>query len=166
MALLAATLCQPEDIRPFIDPNLLFQIARHESKLQVDAVNHNANGTTDYGATQINSSNLEYLGVTADELVDSTPITVRGVEVPRGLCAAMRASARFLANLSRYNSGKPSSTVGIKYATGVINEPLIGGSRGNSMLPLQSAAPANQTSGGDLDMEDAPSQPETLRVGG
>jgi hypothetical protein len=162
MALLAASLCQPDDIRPLIDPNLLFQIARHESGLRVDAVNHNANGTSDYGATQVNETNFVYLGVTADELTDTAEIIVRGVSVPRGLCAAMRASARFLANLSRYNTGKPSSSVGIKYATGVINEPLTGVSQKNAHAPIRSIADrGNEMS----DIEDAPGQLETPQAG-
>lgn len=44
-----------------IDPLLLYAIAQVESRLRSGAVNHNRDGTVDYGVMQINSSHLPWL---------------------------------------------------------------------------------------------------------
>lgn len=55
--------CFDEAGRMFaISPKLLEAIARHESRLDPEAINRNANGTYDYGLMQINSSWADHLG--------------------------------------------------------------------------------------------------------
>ncbi len=45
-------------------------IAEAESNGDPSAINHNKNGTTDYGVLQINSSNLKSLGITPQQAMD------------------------------------------------------------------------------------------------
>ena len=67
-----------------INPTLLENIARVESSLNPNAVNKNANGTSDIGLMQINSAWLKQMGVNADELLrDACLNTMTGARILR-----------------------------------------------------------------------------------
>ncbi|GAB1845837.1 type III secretion system invasion protein IagB [Achromobacter xylosoxidans] len=62
-----------------IDPLLLYAIAQVESSLRPGAINHNRNGTADYGVMQINSIHFPWLkqhGIDARRLLDEPCTTV------------------------------------------------------------------------------------------
>lgn len=89
----ALTLALSCNIPPSIVP-IIVGIARHESGLNPDAVNHNANGTIDAGLAQVNSSNWGWLGIhSLAEALDP--------------CTSLRGGARVL--LARYNGNPPDS---------------------------------------------------------
>lgn len=46
-----------------VPPALALGVAAHESGFQPDATNYNANGTTDFGVMQLNSSTVQTLGI-------------------------------------------------------------------------------------------------------
>ncbi len=62
-----------------INPNLLEAIAYTESRLKEDSINTNANGTSDYGLMQINSSwfkSLSDLGVSESDVINKPCVNV------------------------------------------------------------------------------------------
>jgi soluble lytic murein transglycosylase-like protein len=69
-----ATACWQEAAQRYgVDAALLYAIARTESGLNEGALNHNANGSTDIGLMQINSSwlpRLQRYGIDAVALMD------------------------------------------------------------------------------------------------
>jgi hypothetical protein len=69
--------------------------AKIESSHDPAATHANHNGTTDYGLFQINSTNLERLGLTPFTALDP--------------CLSMNAAEKVM--LSTYNSGKPTASV-------------------------------------------------------
>ena len=89
-----------------IDPLLLYAIAQVESRLQADAVNHNRNGTVDYGVMQINSIHLPWLkrhGIDAQRLL-SEPCTT--VEVGASILADMMSRLGYSWDaVGAYNAG-------------------------------------------------------------
>ncbi|OPY60382.1 MAG: Transglycosylase SLT domain protein [Syntrophorhabdaceae bacterium PtaU1.Bin034] len=58
-----------------ISPQLLWAIAKTESNFSATAVNHNNNGSFDYGVMQINSSWYRELRVPIDGCTYATPVT-------------------------------------------------------------------------------------------
>ncbi|RBL79172.1 hypothetical protein DDE05_59745 [Streptomyces cavourensis] len=72
-----------------IDPLLLYAIAQVESRMQPGAVNHNRDGSVDYGVMQINSVHLPWLkqrGIDARRLLDEP-------------CTAVHVGASILADM-------------------------------------------------------------------
>ncbi|MCZ8438960.1 transglycosylase SLT domain-containing protein [Achromobacter xylosoxidans] len=72
-----------------IDPLLLYAIAQVESRMQPAAVNHNRDGSVDYGVMQINSVHLPRLkqrGIDARRLLDEP-------------CTAVHVGASILADM-------------------------------------------------------------------
>ncbi|OSS42543.1 Hpa2 protein [Desulfurella amilsii] len=53
-----------------INPYLLYSLAVHESTLNPRAVNHNSDGSTDYGLMQINTTNFGGLGLNLGNVFD------------------------------------------------------------------------------------------------
>lgn len=96
-----AVSCQPPGAN--IPPELIAAQAQRESGLDPAAVHRDANGTTDYGLMQINSRNIGWLGLIH----------------PFDACESIRAAAKLIALLSRYNSGLPNRSLG--YASNVIS---------------------------------------------
>ena len=88
-AALTALIAQCAGPSPPID--LLTRIVMHESGGNPSATNLNANGTTDYGLAQINSSNLAWLGETPASIMDP--------------CRNMAAEVRILRGFSGYATG-------------------------------------------------------------
>ena len=84
-------------------------IAKHESGLNPLAINHNANGTTDYGIAQINGSNFSWLSVSLH-----TPVNARTVMDP---CLNLQAAMRVL--FAKYQ-GNPPDLVKAAYAADVV----------------------------------------------
>lgn len=102
----AAALALATQCGAGLDPNLLVGIARHESRLNTEAVNVNANGSRDIGLMQINSSNFAWLGLTAETALDP--------------CVSMRAGAAVLTRLSTYNTGSPTRGIANGYVQAVV----------------------------------------------
>ena len=85
-------------------------IALHENHtLNHYAINHNSNGTTDYGLAQINSSNFVWLTKSL-----GVPVNERTIFDP---CINLQAALQVL--FVRYN-GNPPDEVKVAYATGAI----------------------------------------------
>jgi Transglycosylase SLT domain len=97
-ALAIALKCLPPAVAP-----VMVGIAQHESGLDPSAVHHNANGTTDWGLAQVNSSNFSWTGLTPNTALDP--------------CANLRAGAMVL--FAKYN-GNPPAAVKIAYANDVM----------------------------------------------
>jgi hypothetical protein len=104
-ALGLALKCLPPALAP-----IAAGIALHENpKLDMQAVNHNANGTRDYGLAQINSANFGWLSVSMH-----TPVNERTIFDP---CINLQASMRVL--FAKYN-GDPPDVVKAAYAADVM----------------------------------------------
>jgi Transglycosylase SLT domain len=88
-AALTALIAQCAGPSPPID--LLTRIVMHESRGNPAETNLSANGTTDYGLAQINSSNLAWLGETPASIMDP--------------CRNIAAEARILRGFSGYATG-------------------------------------------------------------
>jgi Transglycosylase SLT domain len=97
-ALAIALKCVPPAVAP-----VMVGIAQHESGLDPAAVHHNANGTTDWGLVQVNSSNFAWTGLTPSTALDP--------------CANLRAGAMVL--FAKYN-GNPPAAAKIAYANDVM----------------------------------------------
>jgi len=97
-ALALANAC----VGPTLAP-VMVGIAQHESGLDPAAINHNRNGSTDYGIAQVNSANFGWLGLNAQTAMDP--------------CQNLRAGARVL--LAKYN-GNPPDADKITYAAAVM----------------------------------------------
>lgn len=68
--MIANAFCFDEAARVYgVNPDLLRVIAKIESNNKVSAVNHNQNGSTDFGVMQINSSWIKPLGIDQQELL-------------------------------------------------------------------------------------------------
>jgi soluble lytic murein transglycosylase-like protein len=96
-------LCFAEAAAEFnIDPLLLYSIAMAESKMKIDAINTNKDGTQDFGLMQINSSHLPRLrraGITKTILL-SDP------------CVNIMAGAAILSDFKRLYNGDEWHAVG------------------------------------------------------
>lgn len=105
---LALTCNIPEPVIP-----LIVGIAKHESGLNTQATNKNANGTIDAGLAQVNSSNWGWLGIhSLQEALDP--------------CTSLRGGVRVL--LARYN-GNPPDTLKALYSASVLADvPLVSAS--------------------------------------
>lgn len=89
----------PESVVP-----LIVGISKHESGLNTQAINKNANGTIDAGLSQVNSSNWGWLGIhSLQEALDP--------------CTNLRGGVRVL--LARYN-GNPPDTLKAFYSAAVL----------------------------------------------
>jgi len=102
---IAAALAIAVQCAPGVDPMMLVGIAKHESGLDPTRVNHNKNGTTDYGLLQINSANFGWLGLTPESAMDP--------------CKSMRAGAEVLRSISAYNTGSTTRGFGNGYVGAV-----------------------------------------------
>lgn len=79
-------------------------IAQHENpRLDTETINHNGNGTSDYGLAQINTVNLGWLGLTPRTVLEP--------------CANLKAAVAVL--FARYN-GNGTSHQKATYAAGAI----------------------------------------------
>jgi hypothetical protein len=82
-------------------------IALHENpRLDTEAVNRNANGTTDFGLTQVNTVNFGWLSAAMHRPINAQTIT--------DVCTNLEAGLRVL--FVRYN-GTPPPTVAAAYST-------------------------------------------------
>lgn len=105
VAMAIALQCLPASLAP-----IAAGIALHENpKLDRQAVNRNANGTSDYGLAQINSANFGWLSKSMQ-----TPVNERTIFDP---CINLQAAMRVL--FVRYN-GNPPDVVKAAYAAGVM----------------------------------------------
>jgi hypothetical protein len=104
-AMALALQCVPPSLAP-----IAAGIALQENpKLDLQAVNHNVNGTFDYGLAQINSANFAWLSQSM-----RTPVNERTIFDP---CINLQAAMRVL--FARYN-GNPTDAVKAAYAAGVM----------------------------------------------
>lgn len=127
---LAATLSYPACVTPIeqhfrLPPGIVPAIIRVESGGNPAAVNRgaNRNGTTDYGLMQINSIHLPRLaahGVDEQVLLSAPCINVAvGADVlHQGLT---RTGGALAPALSKYNTGRPDSSIGAAYAARVLS---------------------------------------------
>jgi hypothetical protein len=105
VALGIALKCLPSALAP-----IAAGVALHENpKLDLQAVNHNTNGTSDYGLAQINSANFVWLSKSMQ-----TPVNERTIFDP---CINLQASMRVL--FAKYN-GNPPNVVKAAYAADVM----------------------------------------------
>jgi SLT domain-containing protein len=81
-AALTALIAQCAGPSPPVD--LLTRIVMHESGGNPSAANLNANGTTDYGLAQINSSNLAWLGETPTSIMNPCQNIAAETRILRG----------------------------------------------------------------------------------
>jgi type IV secretion system protein VirB1 len=111
---------------PSVDPNMIVAIGQHESGLDPLTIHDNATGVVmhgsevasaaaqlitaghsiDLGLMQINSNNLQLLGLS---IVDAFTA-----------CRSVEAAAKLLALFSRYNTGSPQRGIANGYATKVM----------------------------------------------
>lgn len=106
---------------PF-DENLLHAFAWHESDLNPLAVDHDSNGTTDYGLMQINDSNFAALGLSGNDWQDPA----KSIDAAAHLLANLyqqQPGLSLLDYISAYNAGFSSEHSGAKRnaAGGYIN---------------------------------------------
>jgi hypothetical protein len=128
-------------VGPSLAP-VMVGIAQHESGLDPSVVHRNPNGTIDVGLVQVNSLNFAWLGLTMQTAMDP--------------CRNLAAGARVL--LVKYN-GNPPDAGKVTYANAVTAR--IRSLDGNSGV----ASGATHQNDEAPDLEDAPGQPETLRIG-
>jgi Transglycosylase SLT domain len=129
---LALTCNIPEPVVPII-----VGIAKHESGLNTEAINHNTNGTLDAGLAQLNSSNWGWLGIhSLAQALDP--------------CTNLRGGVRVL--LARYNGNPPDSGKAL-YSAAVL-----------AAIPKPSTTKMPAQNDEAPDLEDAPGQPETLEI--
>ena len=125
---LAATLSYPACVAPLeqhfgLPRGIVPAIIRVESGGNPQAINRaNRNGTVDYGLMQINSIHLPRLaahGVDEQVLLSQPCINVAiGADVlHQGLS---RTGGALAAALSKYNTGRPDSSIGAAYAARVL----------------------------------------------
>ena len=81
-------------------------VLRENPRFDADAVNHNRNGTTDFGLTQVNTGNFGWLS-----LAMHRPINAQTILEP---CTNLEAGLRV--EFVRYN-GNPPPTVAADYST-------------------------------------------------
>ena len=94
-----ALTCLPPSLAP-----IAVGIAKHENpRLDTTALNHNVNGTVDYGLGQINTVNLGWLGLTPQTVLDP--------------CLNLKAAIRVM--FARYN-GNPPPAVKASYSAGLL----------------------------------------------
>lgn len=96
-----AVLALAASCQNVVAPQTLLKIAQVETNLNPSARHQNRDGSWDLGLMQINSKNLEWLGLTD----------------PFDPCQSIHAAAALLASYSRYNSGSP--TASMEYAMAV-----------------------------------------------
>lgn len=128
LTLIATHHCVPPSLA-----NVAVGIALHESRLVTDAVNHNPNGTYDYGLMQINSSNFSWLHLSSNTALDP--------------CANIAAGLKVF--FVKYN-GNPPPLVAERYAAAAINAAW----QVDAINPPSSAQPA--TNSGDPCQSDDP----------
>ena len=91
-----------------LSPNMVLAIMRVESNFNDKAVSKpNSNGTTDYGLMQINSANLEWLGLTTATAMNADLNTKAGCRVLATASAYLRDHSKFsdVNLISAYNAG-------------------------------------------------------------
>jgi type IV secretion system protein VirB1 len=111
---------------PSVDPNMIVAIGQRESGLDPLTIHDNATGVVlhgsevasaaaqlitaghsiDLGLMQINSNNLELLGLSVDDAFTA--------------CRSVGAAAKLLALFSQYNTGSPQRGIANGYATKVM----------------------------------------------
>jgi hypothetical protein len=137
--LAVARLCLP----PLLAP-IAAGIAQWENpRLDTTATNHNPNGTIDYGLGQINSSNLAWLHLTPQTVLDP--------------CTNLRASMAVL--FVRYN-GNGSPEAKARYAAGILARISAVGATEVASLP----ATTRPTPQEPVVINDEPAGPETETI--
>ena len=107
---------------PGLDARMLLVQAQRESGLDTAAIHANVNGSTDYGVMQINSGNFQLLGLRSPaEALDP--------------CRSLQAAQDLYFILSRYNSGRPTASLG--YASAIVD-----GTHGVTPEPVEATATA------------------------
>lgn len=123
--MIATQHCIPQSLTPVV-----IGIAQRESGLDPAAVRVNANGTTDYGLGQINSSNFVFLSAALH-----TPVNATTIFDP---CLNMRASVAVL--FARYNGNAPAP-VKADYAAGIMAKVAALDGAVTSVKPQEAPAP-------------------------
>jgi hypothetical protein len=140
---LAVVLSMAASCQSVVAPATIAGIAQHESGLDPDAVHRNADGSTDFGLMQINSTNFSWLGLTAQSALDP--------------CRSIAAAARLLTSFSRYNTGSPTQGIRNGYALAVADAAYAAHAHASGASRGSSAKPADGQDAGDID--DVPSSP-------